>query len=654
MAKKWTEVVQSPEYNAMPASEKANAQRQYFVEVIAPQVPKEERGVAISEFYQQFPAPSDPTEGQSFVENAWQNFGGTLPRTWQRIKQIGYGSPDFSDVSGTTVDYTGQTISTQSTPRQQASQAERQQKIDELQSEIDETKRLEAPLNATAGGFTGRLIGDIGLVAPAMAAPGVNTVAGAGAIGSLLGFLQPVASDESGLSNVVVGGLGSAGTSALLKVLGKLLMPSLKQSEATKKILQALRRDKIRPDELAQRLNELGPDAMLADVGGENLRALARSTASLPGPGKEIAASSLTARQAGQSGRVSSQISKSIGAGELFYQNVDDLIAARTKNVPRIYKKTVNPKNIIPEEKFRPIAEDADLMDLIRKVKSKPFQGLADLPENSMPVLDATKKHLDDMINVAKRAGENNNVRVLTGVKNKILDIADDAFPSYKAARDAFAGPTQLIDMLEQGRKFLKGDAEMTAKAISKLSDSERDFLLIGVARELRDLVLNTPDTADSVKKLMNTPLIRDKLKVVFPNMKSFRDFEKVMEREARFFATKSAMLSGSRTAPLQAEMADTLGEVASWGSIGKDLLNMDFATAGLRTAAKLSKPRALAPEVSEELGRSIFGQGGDAARVIFKLGEQPKQLPQRLLSTGDFVRRASSVGVPAYSLSQN
>lgn len=650
MAKKWTEVIQSPEYQSLSSSEKQEAQSRYFIEVVSPRVPKGERKDALNAFYQEFPVQSDPTEGMSGTQKFLAGAGKAFVDAGRGINQMTTGL----GMGGAGLTVEGQPTDPDSA-RYYTSELQREK---DIQAEIDQSRIEDAPLMRTGAGIAGNVAGNIAIAAPAMAVPGANTVLGAGLTGTVLGASQPVASDESRLLNTTIGGLAGAGTSAILKGLGKALMPSLKQSEATKKILQALRRDKIRPDELAQRLKDLGPDATLADVGGENLRALARSTASLPGPGKEIAASALSARQAGQSGRVSQQISKSLGAGELFYQNVDDLVAARAQNAAPLYEKVVKASNRIPRRQFSPIKNDEFISDIIRKVKSDPLYKMGGMSDDSLPVIDQSKKYIDRMIASAKRGNNPNNYEIskLVEKSNKLKDIADEAFPGYKRARDAFAGPSQLINALEEGKSFLRGDAEITKAALSKLPESEQQFFRIGVARALRDRVLNTPDTADAVKKMMNTPLIRDKLKVVFPNMKSFRDFEKVLEREAKFFATKSAVLSGSRTAPLAAEMSDAVGSAVDWGRIGMDATRGNFGSAALGAIRKIRGPGNLSPEVSEELGKSLFGQGDDLSRTVFRLGEQPKQLPSFLTESGSMVRGYGSPAMPvtAYRLSQD
>lgn len=72
MAKKWSEVVSSDAYKKLPDAEKSAAQEQYFSQIVAPQVPETDVGIAREQFFNYAsgiaPEPSTPTTFQSKVE----------------------------------------------------------------------------------------------------------------------------------------------------------------------------------------------------------------------------------------------------------------------------------------------------------------------------------------------------------------------------------------------------------------------------------------------------------------------------------------------------------------------------------------------------------------------------------------------------------
>lgn len=110
---------------------------------------------------------------------------------------------------------------------------------------VDETKRLDAPLMNTKAGVVGNIGGNIAAAVPAAFIPGANTAVGATLVGAGLGALQPVGQDDSRLQNTLTSGaLGLAGFGAG-RLLGKGVsaaskkMTSIEQRVAEKAAQQA-------------------------------------------------------------------------------------------------------------------------------------------------------------------------------------------------------------------------------------------------------------------------------------------------------------------------------------------------------------------------------------------------------------------------------
>lgn len=100
------------------------------------------------------------------------------------------------------------------------------------QAEIDEARKMDAPLMDTGAGFAGHMAGNIAAAIPAVFVPGANTVAGAAAIGGLSGALQPTAADESRLGNATAGAALGGGAQAALGKLAKVAGSRLATAEA--------------------------------------------------------------------------------------------------------------------------------------------------------------------------------------------------------------------------------------------------------------------------------------------------------------------------------------------------------------------------------------------------------------------------------------
>lgn len=94
-----------------------------------------------------------------------------------------------------------------------------------IQREIDESKRLDAPLMKTGAGFAGNLVGGLSMAAPAMMVPGLNTYAGAAAVGGAQGLLEPVQTGGSRPMNTAIGaGAGVVGQ-GVGNVIGRAIRP---------------------------------------------------------------------------------------------------------------------------------------------------------------------------------------------------------------------------------------------------------------------------------------------------------------------------------------------------------------------------------------------------------------------------------------------
>lgn len=240
MAKKWVEVAASPEFNALEPQQQEEARQQYWREVVAPNVPQDQLQAVQSEFdadtkptianpnaeplvidivggqsmpagdyaqmRQQEGAP-DPTEGMSGFDKFMAGMGRSVVETGRGLRQVGSAVADA--IPG--VDLTDYRKN--------------------LQSEIDEARKLDAPLLATGAGALGNaagygvqtlvpggLIGRASMVGRALLP---STIAGNAALGAALGGIEPVATGESRLSNLLAGGAGGAIGAGAGKVIGK-------------------------------------------------------------------------------------------------------------------------------------------------------------------------------------------------------------------------------------------------------------------------------------------------------------------------------------------------------------------------------------------------------------------------------------------------
>lgn len=130
-----------------------------------------------------FRKPVDPTEGNSFAQNAMAGRG-------QGLVNLARGAAQFTGLDRLPV-------------------------VKRLLDLDTDYKALDAPLLSTAGGKYGSVESTIAALAPLSVIPGGATIAGAGTIGALAGALQPTETPLDRLGNMAVGGILGGGTQAV-------------------------------------------------------------------------------------------------------------------------------------------------------------------------------------------------------------------------------------------------------------------------------------------------------------------------------------------------------------------------------------------------------------------------------------------------------
>lgn len=350
--------------------------------------------------------------------------------------------------------------------------------------------------------------------------------------------------------------------------------------DAYVRIARAAARQKMTPAEMTQSAKEVGPFGTLADT-GESARDLLRAAVNRPGQGATIAEENLTPRQNGifdpatgtypvrpSSQRITDQAQAGMGLeGKDFHSETDNLLAARKAAAGPAYDKaySASPVDIGELRDFAGTPMFKDAYGRARAISQKEFVKLPDGTEQIQPLpanftsndgldwrtLDLMKQGMQDTISEAKRQGIGANDQGATkGFLTRFVAKLDSLNPDYKAAREAFAGPTAMKDALEEGRTLLSEDAPVVAANIASRPESERQMLRLGALQALQTKLGNanvTFDAANQAGLLKPNQLAR--FKALFPDAKSFADFYRSMQSEKTMFGTNKAAFGNSTTA---------------------------------------------------------------------------------------------------------
>lgn len=387
---------------------------------------------------------------------------------------------------------------------------------------------------------------------------------------------------------------------------------SVVQSGASNPMLQAL-----------ARYEKLGESAVVADAGGQNTRQLLDTLATLPGKTKVGAEALIHDRQVGRAPRLISAAERAMGTGgERLAPNITRWIDERQTAAAPLYEKLYR-SQVNPDGGLIDLVRAADQLGVTRTAKDMatadriPFTLDLNKPQSfGMRDLDLVKQALDtkiaskvDKLNGGLTPEGASLLRLKTALVEKLDEMTTGQGGSlYRQAREAFAGPSALMDAARAGRTAMQKDGVSINEITSGFTDSELKAFRVGAFESLRSK-LGKEGGQTEVLKMWKEPATSEKLRSMFGNESSFRQFAAEVAKEGRLKGLESVG-RGSQTAARQygagdldlAAIADA-GHAASSASSGNLL--------GLLSAAGSTWNRVATPEpVRNKLG-SILLSGG-------------------------------------------
>lgn len=221
MAKPW-------ERYSQPEQSAAGPWAKYGGETDARQRPVQTREQKIEAQRRKDAEELDPTKGMSKFEQGRAGFFESFVNTAQGLKQTGAESVSrHAQMLAGGLKAAGLDSAADAVARRAVAPAMKLER--EVQREVDDTRRLQGPLDETGAGMAGNVAGNITqLLGPGLALRGTTagrlllptTIRGNAAQGAVLGGLQPVASGESRGAKAALGGAVGAVVPAALKAPG--------------------------------------------------------------------------------------------------------------------------------------------------------------------------------------------------------------------------------------------------------------------------------------------------------------------------------------------------------------------------------------------------------------------------------------------------
>jgi hypothetical protein len=374
-------------------------------------------------------------------------------------------------------------------------------------ADIEEAKRLDAPLMATGAGMAGNVAGNVMAAIPSAFIPGAATIPGAAAIGGIYGALQPGENAGDRMMNTVTGAAGGAVVPAAQTAykVGKSLLEPLYQGGREQIMGRALRGAAGgQADEALRNLksaSELVP-------GSKPTVGQASGVPSLAALERTAAASSPDATNA-MAQRLAAQNEARIAALQGVTPDVAAAKAARSTQAGALYNQArsegLDPaiaQQLQPQIQSLMQRVPDDLVAQAKQLAQVSGEPITDM--GSVQGAHYLKKAIDAKIGQAARAGDNQTVQAYEGLQSAFLDVLDQMNPTYGAARQTYAQMSKPVtqgQILEQiGQRGQNFRGELTPAAFAR---SVNDRTAQSVTR-MPSATLESTLSPDQLKTLRN------------------------------------------------------------------------------------------------------------------------------------------------------
>jgi hypothetical protein len=494
------------------------------------------------------------------------------------------------------------------------------------------------------------------------AAPGAGQVMGmgqrmaqAGGSGAGYGFVSGLGGSyeddaiemlkEAGKSALISGGLGVT-TQPVMGILGAggrqamaRMSPTAAGTYAQQKVAEALIRDVPEPltganalTRAQARLLKLGPEARIADVGGKSTRNLLDVQATLPGRTANVAEQAILDRQASRAGRLMTAADEALGTQNAqFLQTVDKFNAQRFDDSRPYYaaidKAVLQVDNSLTDvfKKSKGVQGASELLFLTKTGQTIDLSKLKYGEQVPMNVLDTLKQSLYDASQELRKVGSNSQANAYDDVREKLVKVLEAKSPkvggqsAYALAMKTWAGPSQMMDAAEVGRKAMTDDVLNLGQAMKGFTQSEIDAFRVGALQALRQKT-GTEAGQTSLLKMWKEPATQDRLKAVFEN--DYKSFASAVAKEARLKALESTGRGSASAARLAGQADLDIAPVVQAAGAAASGNPSAIVTTAVNLARQTQTPEAVRNEIGKILLSRDPQQLTQLAEIVRKLNE--------------------------------
>lgn len=399
-------------------------------------------------------------------------------------------------------------------------------------------------------------------------------------------------------------------------------------------------------DQALARMSKLGDEATLADAGGRNTNQLLDTLATLPGRTKDAAYNLLRQRTAGVGDRMRAAAEDALDTqGQRLPTTVEALITRRQTDSGPLYNQ-LRATAIEPTPKLAEIIAAADELGAtklgkeIATARQIPFSLDPAQPGKwQMSDLDHVKQGIDQILSSRKAMNADGTLTPVgsayQALKKQLVGELDSATTNpqtgeslYRNAREAFATPSALIDAANAGKLAINRDETSIMNTMQGMSGNELQAFRIGAFEGLRGK-LGTQGGQTNIMNMWKEPATQEKLKAVFGDLRSYREFASSVAKEAQLKRLQSVG-AGSQTAARAAGMGDL--DMSALGEAGGGLAAAKSGNllSALGSAKNVWNRVATPQSVRDQMGSILLDKGANGVRNLTELEALVQQINSR------------------------
>ena len=491
------------------------------------------------------------------------------------------------------------------------------------------------------------------------------------------------ASEQGAIGTVMGGGIPAVvrGGSEGLKGAVNQFVRGSKQKQRTlalRKIAEALQADGLSPEQAIRRINELGPEGALLDV-GDRSRELAYAVSKRNEEGAKIIDDFVDTRQFGERGLENQKIGGQVSRLKTILDDLGyggsgrkDELALIQKEAKELYEKAYKANRTIDD----PIVNSI-LRRLPSELKSNARKAMNLKGENVSQVNpDLTALGREQGITTGRGVGEGLKLKYLDSIKRQLWDASEEGKDQLTGRRTQIGEAynqlrrelTEALDKADTtgfyaqarakagdklsnesayfaGQKFLSksefNNPNALREALGEMSPNELKHFRIGVVEKLQDMLGDVVEGGDATKKLLGKENLEDKIRFAFEGDKGlFRNFVDDIQKEQamyRSFAKKGNSQTAEKLNAMMQANIDPAPELQGFVEIA-----MGNKLGGGAKVLKGIKNRITMPDLqTKELAKMLTGRGENLADdlseqyVNMGLGSKRMKNLSKVLSRG-------------------